>query len=49
MFNLLESLFLGRLNIIEHDAINFSLIWEYLLNFENSKLNFSKSIQWNEL
>ena len=31
MFNLLENLFLGRLNIVEHDAINFSLIWEYLL------------------
>ena len=30
MFNLLEKWFLGRLNIVEHDA-NFSLIWDYLL------------------
>ena len=34
MFNLLEDWFLGRLNIVEHDAVvehDFSLIWEYLL------------------
>ena len=31
MFNLPENWFLGRVNIVEYDAINFILIWEHLL------------------